>query len=779
MATPDEQPAPMLPDDLAESFLVLADTAREWVLVVEEDLRVRYINAAACEPWGLAAADVCGRTFSEAFPPEVAEVFNAHARHAFSAGGILEIEDRFPQAEGELWLQATLRIQHSNRTGEGPRLLAVGRDVTRRRQAEQALHTSHEQLEQTVEQRTAALVAANQKLRDEMRHRQQAESDSREYVRFLQTVIDSIPVPVFYKDPQGQYLGCNHAFARFLGRPRHSIIGKTVHDVARPEFAKQYEAMDRDLLSRSGAQVYETSAVYADGSIHHVVFHKATFCDTRGRPGGLVGAILDVTEQNQALDALARSESLYRTTIDSLRDALFVLEADWRVSLANEAMLERLQEADAPANPIGRTLDEAFPFRPPSSNDSYRQVFQTARAVVTEETVVLGDREATFEVQIVPVLSGDCVSRLITVAREVTESRKAERALRASERRYRLLVESLMEGVWVIDPDATTTYVNPRMAEMLGYTAEEMVGRSLMDFMTPENAALCRAKLKDRQRGLPENHEFEFLHSSGRVVLAVLAATPLLDETGLYLGALASVMDITEQRRIEKSLADAHRRLMAADEKQRLDLARDLHDSVGQEMIALNLAIQEAMAHARQAGQNDLAAALDGLSGRCKDLAGQVRRVCHGLYPPTLEALGLAAALGQLARSCEPAMDVQIECDEAFRHARLPADVEIALYRIAQESVSNVLRHSGAETLEIDLLYEDGVTTLRIADDGQGFDPASVQTPGLGLATLRERASAIGAELGVESDSQRGTRIHVDVAAELRSRHGDSDADDA
>ena len=127
-------------------------------------------------------------------------------------------------------------------------------------------------------------------------------------------------------------------------------------------------------------------------------------------------------------------------------------------------------------------------------------------------------------------------------------------AVEQSEKKYRSLMDSLQEGVWAIDKNVDTTFVNPRMAGMLGYSIDEMLGKPLFEFMDEEGARAAKAKLKRRQQGVSEQHDFTFLKKDGSRIYTTLATSPLLDEQGRYAGALAGVMDLTERRRMEDAL---------------------------------------------------------------------------------------------------------------------------------------------------------------------------------------------------------------------------------
>jgi len=141
------------------------------------------------------------------------------------------------------------------------------------------------------------------------------------------------------------------------------------------------------------------------------------------------------------------------------------------------------------------------------------------------------------------------VSKLLD---SITKHKRAEQALRESEEKYRQLIESIHEGIWVIDKDACTTFVNPRMAEMLGYTAEEMLGRHLFSFMDERGVPIATHLLERRKHGIKEQHEFEFLRKDGTRLYAILETSALTDDDGSYAGAIAGVQDITERKKLDK-----------------------------------------------------------------------------------------------------------------------------------------------------------------------------------------------------------------------------------
>jgi len=221
-------------------------------------------------------------------------------------------------------------------------------------------------------------------------------------------------------------------------------------------------------------------------------------------------------------------------------------------------------------------------------------------------------------------------------------------------------------------------------------------------------------------------------------------------------------LQIGERIRAETALEAAHRRLATDRERQRRLLATELHDAVGQELVGLKLTLEHLLATAKNSLQPPAVKILSESVDKCVQLIREVRGVCHGLYPPMLESFGLVTALKQLAEGSPMPFAIVFSHAEELETARYSNDIEIALYRIAQEAVHNALRHSRAKRIEIGLAHDGGALVLSITDDGVGFDPARSAGKGLGFISMKERARTVGAQFEVVSRPGE-TRIEVRV----------------
>lgn len=259
--------------------------------------------------------------------------------------------------------------------------------------------------------------------------------------------------------------------------------------------------------------------------------------------------------KDEAEKTLAEERTMVRSLIDNLPDYVYVKDTESRFLIANRATACALGAA-TPAAVIGKT---DFDFSPPELAEQYlateQALFQSGRPLIGHEEVIL-DHETGAQkwVSSTKVPFRDNRGRIIGLVglnRDITPQKLTELALRESEERYRRIVDTATEGIWMIDTANKTTFVNNRLAQMLGYTAEEMLGQPLAAFMEEEDQAMAAGNLKRRQRELKESHDLKLRRKDGSTLWAIISTTPINNAAGQYLGALAMVTDITERKRSE------------------------------------------------------------------------------------------------------------------------------------------------------------------------------------------------------------------------------------
>jgi len=350
----------------------------------------------------------------------------------------------------------------------------------------------------------------------------------------------------------------------------------------------------------------------------------------------------------------------------------------------------------------------------------------------------------------------------------------AQRASRRrAESRFRQVVEAAPSGMVMVGQDGEIVLANAQMEKLFGYRREELLGHPV-EMLLPErfrnhHVAHRRgffASPEDRSMGA--GLDLFARRKDGSEFPVEIRLSAVHADTGLCV--LASIIDISERRRAADGLRESQRelqvltgKLLHSQETERRRIARELHDDLNQSLALLSVDL-DLLSRQHLGAPDQLAGRIQELCARVKQLSSYVHGLSHQLHPSKLEQLGLLPAVRGLCKELTGSHSLPI----AFTHHELPdalpEDTALCLYRIAQEALANVVKHSGARHARVELTRRAGTVFLRIADDGVGFDPKIVDANGgLGLVSMRERLRLVGGQITIDSRPSGGTRIAVSV----------------
>lgn len=275
-------------------------------------------------------------------------------------------------------------------------------------------------------------------------------------------------------------------------------------------------------------------------------------------------------------------------------------------------------------------------------------------------------------------------------------------------------------------------------------------------------------------------HDLGRLEASNRNALAVtffgnISAIALLVLVSFRLnGAFARIEQLVSQLSLnEQSYQLLVQRCESVREEERASLAREIHDALGGALTSIKFGLMTARNNAQEHGASKAVGRLEEASSDIDGTIRSLRRIASALRPPLLDQVGLVAALEAYASEFAERTGIRVEYDFPGKNPRLPADQSIGLYRIVQEALTNVARHSQASWVEISLVSEDDRLLLRVQDDGVGFDKSEAsQKQSLGLLGMQERAKLAGAELAIESAPNKGTTISAVLMLRSAERVG-------
>jgi PAS domain S-box-containing protein len=383
---------------------------------------------------------------------------------------------------------------------------------------------------------------------------------------------------------------------------------------------------------------------------------------------------------------------------------------------------------------------------------------------------------AAWREQAVPIALGALLVCLFTIgaagalSAHVKREARLSRELEDANDRYQRTVDSLMDAIVGVDEAHHITMFNPAAERMFGLRASDAIGGAVTRLIPPRlrsgHAGHMRRFFSSAgdSRGMAPGMDVLGLRADGTEfpVESTIART----EFGGKVEVTAVLRDVTQRRRAEQELRDTNRQLRAlaaalqdVREQERTRIAAELHDELGQQLTGLKLELSWLAARVKD-GRALAAEHVDGMRQQLDASIASVRRIATDLRPRVLDDLGFGEAVAwqasEFARRIGLAIDLDLEAADLVRD---PATAT-ALFRIVQESLTNIVRHAHANSVTVTLEAEDDELVLRIEDDGRGFDAAG-STPGIGVVGMRERALAVGARLAIDSVPGQGTTIEV------------------
>lgn len=466
------------------------------------------------------------------------------------------------------------------------------------------------------------------------------------------------------------------------------------------------------------------------------------------------------------------SEERLHAIIQSAMDAIITMDEQQRIVLFNAAAQQifRCPGSEAIGAGIGRFIHgrllEPQPGHSAEFDDAGAPMHRMGQHLALTG-VRAGGAEFPIDASVSRVqLRG--AGLYIVILRDVTERKQIEAALRANERRYRTLFSKATDGILLLDTEGSVVDVNDSFARMHGYTVDELLSMNLRQLDTPETLALAPERIRRVLAGETLGFEVEQWHKGGHIVPLDVAACAIDIDAKPYV--LAFHRDITERRRAEQALKRSQQELRGlskaaneALEAERRRTARELHDELGQSLTALKMDL-ESLRAALPPGPPDLGGRLQSMHALLDGTIAATRRIAADLRPLMLDDLGLAAALDWLTHnfSTHTGIATDLVIDDTV--AQVPEPIASALYRITQESLTNVAKYAQATTAEIRLERDGDWVQLLVRDNGRGIEPADQDKRGtFGLLGIRERVTLLGGEIAIKGESGRGSEVRARI----------------
>jgi len=325
--------------------------------------------------------------------------------------------------------------------------------------------------------------------------------------------------------------------------------------------------------------------------------------------------------------------------------------------------------------------------------------------------------------------------------------------------------------IWMSDGERQRTYFNQPWFDFTGRLPEAELGAGWTAGVHPQDLAgyLDSFQRLFEQR-LPLEVEYRLLRNDGEYRWVSDRGVPRFQEDGTFAGYIGCCIDVTDDRNAKAILKELSGKLMHAQEEERARIARELHDDISQRLALLANRLQVLNQELIGQGVNLGVEESGALWELTSEIAGDIQQLSHDLHPSKLNYLGLAGAARELCLEFSRQQKVEIECRVQDLPRDLDAGISLGLFRIIQESLRNVSKHSHAQHVEVELARISEHIRLSISDDGVGFDQERLGWRGLGLVSMRERLRIIGGELSIWSRPSYGTHVEASVPIVLKHR---------
>jgi PAS domain S-box-containing protein len=619
--------------------------------------------------------------------------------------------------------------------GECTHILAVIKDITERKKAEETLQESEER---------------------------------------FRSLSESSPMGVFHTDKEGRVLYTNKRWQEITDMTLEESLGfgwsNALHPDEKKPLLEEWERCVSEEKDYSG----EFRFVSKSGEVKWVYTKTAPIRSETGQVIGHVGSNEDITERKQAREALKESEEKYRAIVERAPDSIATVDLKGIITSCNNALLEQTGYSEQDfvgkhflKNPTMRIRD--IP--------KYLKIFRSlVTGKVPEPLELVGiykdGSEHLGEVHISIIRKRGKIIGFQTMTRDITDRKRAEEALAASESKYRSLFDNSMEGIGLSKGNCVIS-ANKALLDIFGYDSiEEFTRIPLLDHVAPESREIIRELMKKREKGeLAPSSRFEhrILRKDGQIRDLEISRTAISIEGEQF--TQSTFRDITEHKEAEEKLHEHQEQLKSlaseltlAEERERRRIAIDLHDEISQSLFISKMKLESLH---KSASGKELNETLDEISNSLGRMIAGMRSLIFDLSSPILYELGFEEAVAEwLTEQVEEKYGIATEFEDDKSFKPLDDDIRVLLFRNVRELLINVVKHAHASKVKVSIWKVGGRIHISVEDDGLGFDTSKAETmitnkEAFGLFSIRERLEHFGGTFDIESSPGCGCRITI------------------
>jgi PAS domain S-box-containing protein len=735
-------------------FRTLAETTPSAIVVYNfNDGRIRYVNSGMQEIFGYTQSELLSITIWDLIHPDSVAKVTAR-REARLRGEVVasRVELQLITKNGETrWVdQSTATIDFEGNAA----MICTAFDITERKRAEEALRLSEERYRLIVENQTEFIVKWR---------------------------------------PDGTRTFVNDSYCSYFGLTGNECIGTSFFPLIAPEFREEIERRTEGLTPDASEYTEEHLSVARDGMRWQQWTNRGIF-DRDGKLVELLSTGRDITERKNAEEALQESEG--RGRLLNERFSLAVESAGigvWDLDLLNnELTWDHQMNTLYQIETIGFSgAYDAWSERVHSDDlsrveNEIQEAIKGVKAFDTDFRIVWPngeERNIKAFARVVRDEQGKPI-RMTGINYDITDRKRAERSLRESEAQYRALVENTPDIIARFDCESRYLFVNSAVSQFSARTLDGFLGKRPSEVGFSEDQAAFREGVIRRvfTTRKPFETEFEFEGPKGLSIFE-WRVYPEFDAAGNIQSVLSINRDITERKRAEEEVKQSRELLRALSahlqsirEEERTMIAREIHDELGQALTGLKMDLSSLQKSLRKTGELDLSRLTEKTTtmGQLIDSTIQtVRKIATDLRPGILDDLGLVAAIEWQSQDFQKRTGIKCNFTPGMDDLDLNAERSTTLFRIFQETLTNVARHSEATEVVVTLNRDHNDLAFEIRDNGKGISQTEISGRGsLGLLGMRERAQRLGGDLKISGAPGEGTIVIARIP--LTSEHMES-----
>lgn len=718
-----------------ERFRMIFEHAAEGIVITDEAANLILCNAAYCSLLGYSPEELSVRHFSTlTHPDDRAQNLELVRQLLDGKRSSFEVENRYVTKFGApKWVRKTVSMVRDDRDSASS-FLVLATDVTARKQAEEALRVSEEQ---------------------------------------LRLFIEHAPAAIAMFDCQMHYLALSQRWKTEYGI-MGNVVGRSHYEVF-PEIPDRWKEAHRRGLAGEVVQADEDPFPRNDGSVQWTKWEvHPWYMGTE--VGGIMIMAEEITSRVQARLALERSEERLRQVLEKTHTGIWDWEIEsGKVFWTSQSFLLLGYEVGSvePSyerwatrmHPEDREKTEAEVRDAMAQQREYHRQF---RCIWPDGTIRWIEAHGSFKYG----RSGQC-ERMMGLMRDITERKHVEEALRVVQARQRLLLTATPVVLYTCRTTENygTTFISENVREQLGYSAQDFTTDSefWLAHLHPDDRPWVIANLTQAVEQVRQVQEYRFLHHDGMYRWLHDESRLIRDPDGVPRELVGFQIDITERKQVEELLRQQQTRLenlaaqlLITQEHERRRIARDLHDDITQRVAALAIDLRSLRLGAIESSLS-LSQPLHDLGVRAEQLTTDLQRLAHQLHPSILEHVGLEAAVREHVEEFEGRTGLKTDLMVRDLPEKIPLDHATCLYRVLQESLQNIRKHANATAVLVRLLKTTRGVGLCVHDDGRGFNQDWERTPrkGLGLTSMAERVRALQGGFRVRTKPGDGTEVHV------------------